>query len=62
MKGDNELCVNAATLIEALQEYFDRRCVIGSGWGAIAGIRFDAIDGYFDVYVAEAVKDEAQKK
>lgn len=62
MKGNNTMRLNEATLMEALQEYFDRRCVIGSGWGAIAGIRFDAIDGYFDVYVAEAVKDEAQKK
>lgn len=61
MKGDNELCVNAATLIEALQEYFDKRSVRPGGL-TVARVSYRSVDGRFSVLVGEPEYTEAQKK
>jgi len=56
MKGNNTLHINEATLIEAFQEYLDKRY---NPPVTVAGVRQDPANNTFVVRIAEIQKPES---
>jgi hypothetical protein len=59
MKGHNTLALNAATIIEAVQEYLNKRAAIGFPADRVDSVTF--INGHYHFITSERKKEEETK-
>lgn len=56
MKGNNTLLFNGATMIQAAQEYLDKRLTTAAGAQVVKSVIYDGSNSVFKVQVEEKAK------
>lgn len=56
MKGSNTLLFNGATMIQAAQEYLDKRLTTAAGSQIVKSVVYDGSNSVFKIFVEEKAK------